>query len=195
MTSRGDNRILTVPNAISVVRLCLVPVFVWLLFGRDDRARAAVLLAVLGATDWVDGYIARHFDQGSTLGKIIDPVADRVLLAVGVGAIIIDGSVPVWLGVVVVAREIIVSVAVLALAGLGAKRIDVTWWGKTGTFLLMFAFPLFLAGNASFGWHRGARIAGWIFVVPALVTSYYAAWSYVPIARKALREGRAGRAA
>lgn len=191
----GDARVLTIPNVISVVRLACVPWFLWLLFARDNRAAAAVLLAVLGATDWVDGYIARNFDQGSTLGKIVDPIADRILLGVGVGAIIIDRSVPLWVGVLVVGREIVVSVAVLVLAALGARRIDVTWWGKCGTFGLMTAFPLFLASHATFGWHRGAGVLAWIVVVPSLCFAYYAAWSYVPIARRALREGREGRAA
>ena len=90
------SRILTVPNVISLVRLLCLPLFVYLLFGRDNRAAAAGLLAVLGATDWVDGYIARHFHQVSDLGKILDPVADRLLFFVGVACILIDGSVPVW---------------------------------------------------------------------------------------------------
>jgi cardiolipin synthase len=87
----GEDRILTIPNIISVVRLLCVPVFLWLLFDQDNRVAAAGLLAVLGATDWIDGYIARHYDQVSALGKILDPVADRVLLIVGVVAILIDG--------------------------------------------------------------------------------------------------------
>src|SRR6185295_15479886 len=91
-----DDRVLTVPNAISIVRLLCVPLFVYLLFGRDDRAYAAWLLGALGATDWVDGYIARHFDQVSTLGKVLDPMADRILLGVAVIALLVDGTVPTW---------------------------------------------------------------------------------------------------
>ena len=79
------DRILTVPNVITVVRLALLPVFLWLLFAQEDRASAALLLAVLGATDFLDGYIARHFNQVSDLGKVLDPVADRLLFFVGVG--------------------------------------------------------------------------------------------------------------
>jgi cardiolipin synthase len=188
-----DARVLTVPNVISVGRLCCVPWFLWLLFHDHDRRSASILLAVLGATDWVDGWIARRFDQGSTLGKIIDPVADRILLGVGVLAIIIDHSVPWWVGALTVLREVLVSAAVLVLAALGAKRIDVTWWGKTGTFLMMFAYPLFLAHHATFSWHRGAGVLAWVFVAPALLISYYAAWAYVPLARTALRDGRAAR--
>ena len=186
----GEDRIWTVPNVFSVARLCFVPVFVWLLFAKDNRYGAAAVLGGLGATDWVDGYIARHFDQGSTLGKVIDPVADRVLLVVSVGSIIIDGSVPRLIGVAVVVREVIVSLAVVALALAGAKRIDVQWVGKAGTMGAMLAFPLFLVSHSTANWHALANVLAWICIVPALAFSYYAAATYVPIARTALRDGR-----
>ena len=99
--SRSASRVLTVPNVVTVVRLLCLPVFLWLLFGRDQVVAAAVLLAVLGVTDFVDGYVARHFDQVSELGKVLDPTADRLLFIVGVGGIIIDGAVA---AVVLVAR-------------------------------------------------------------------------------------------
>ncbi|HAM00648.1 MAG TPA: CDP-diacylglycerol--glycerol-3-phosphate 3-phosphatidyltransferase, partial [Acidimicrobiaceae bacterium] len=134
-------RVLTVPNLVTAVRLACVPVFVWLLFGAHRQVAAAILLAVLGATDWVDGYVARHFHQVSTLGKVIDPVADRVLVLTSVSSIIVVGAVPLWFGVGTVAREAVVSAAVLLLAALGAERIDVLWVGKAGTFGLMFAYP------------------------------------------------------
>ena len=97
------------PNVISVVRLACLPLFLWLLFGRDNRAAAAALLAVLGATDWIDGYIARHWNQVSDLGKILDPVADRLLFFVGVGGILVDGAVPVWFAWAVLVREVLVA--------------------------------------------------------------------------------------
>ena len=84
------------PNLISVGRLACIPVFLWLLFSVQDRWAAALLLGALGATDWIDGYIARRFDQVSELGKILDPTADRLMLLVGIFAIWIDGSVPTW---------------------------------------------------------------------------------------------------
>ncbi len=191
----GEDRILTLPNAISVVRLLCVPVFLWLLFAEDNRLGAAALLAVLGATDWVDGYIARHWHQVSRLGKILDPVADRVLLLVGIAAILIDGSAPVVVGVLALVREGLVTVAVLVLAGLGAARIDVTWFGKAGTLFLMFAFPLFLLGNADEGaWSTFGDVAGWLCVIPGLVFGYIALAQYIPLGLEALREGRAARA-
>ncbi len=192
-THADTHRIVTIPNVLTVVRLCCIPVFLWLLFGREDRAAAAVLLAALGATDWVDGYVARHFDQVSDLGKILDPVADRLLLVVGVGGILIAGAAPLWFGLAVVAREVVVGAATVVLAALGARRIDVTWWGKAGTFGLMCAFPLFLYGSSTAPGADWAWVAGYLAGVPALVLSYYAAALYVPLARRALREGRAAR--
>ena len=190
----SDDRILTIPNGLSVVRLACIPVFLWLLFTRDDRWHAAVLLGVLGATDWVDGYVARHFNQVSNLGKILDPTADRILLGVGVIAILIDGSVPPWVAVSTIVREVLVSSAVVGLAALGARRIDVQWVGKAGTFALMFAFPFFLAGHSTVSWHAIAHLLGWAFAIPGVALSWYAAATYVPAARRALAEGRAARA-
>ena len=195
MRRTGDDRILTVPNGISLVRLVLIPLFVWLLLGRHDRRSAVLLLAALGATDWVDGYIARHFDQGSTLGKIIDPVADRLLLATGIGAILIDGSVPRWLGIVVVAREVLVSIAVVVIAAMGARRIDVQWAGKAQTMGWMMVFPLFLAARAGFSWSRWADDVAWIVAIPTMAFMIYATATYIPIARQALADGRAARLA
>ena len=185
------SRVLTVPNVISVVRLACIPLFLWLLFGQDDRAAAAYLLAVLGATDWVDGYIARHFNQVSTLGKILDPTADRLLLAVGVIAIMIDGSVPPVVGWLTIVREVAVAIVALALAALGARRIDVTWFGKAGTFGMMVAYPLFLVSNSDVTWADTAEVMAWVAVVPGLVFSYISAAGYVPLGLRALREGRA----
>ena len=95
----------------------------WLLFGTSRQSEAAVLLAVLGATDWVDGFVARRYQQVSTLGKVLDPVADRVLVVTAVIAIIVYGAVPLWFGVATLAREVVVSGAVLLLA----------CWGQPGS--------------------------------------------------------------
>src|SRR3954466_15296630 len=124
MGADAKAKIVTVPNLISVVRLACAPVFVWLL-ADDELLAAAALLAVLGASDWVDGWIARRFDQGSELGKVLDPVADRILLLVPAVALMVQGSVPLVFGVLVLVREAAISVAVLALAAVGARRIDV----------------------------------------------------------------------
>jgi cardiolipin synthase (CMP-forming) len=189
--TRGHARdVLTLPNVITLARLACLPVFLWLLFGKEDRAAAAALLAVLGITDWVDGYLARHLGQVSELGKILDPLADRLLFLVGAGGILIDGSVPTWFGVIVLVRETLVGGATVVLAMLGARRIDVTWFGKAGTFGLMIAFPLFLASHSDLSWADTAGVLAWVAGIPGLALSLYAAVLYVPIARRALREGR-----
>jgi cardiolipin synthase len=187
-----QDRVFTVPNLISVGRLVCVPVFLWLIFAEDRLVAAAVLLAVLGATDWVDGWIARHFDQASELGKVLDPTADRVLLVAAVVALLAEGSVPIVIGWIVLAREVGISIAVLALAAAGARRIDVQWAGKAGTLALMFALPGFLLADAvGGGAGRDLLLAAtWIFTVGGLALSYWAAAAYVPLARRALREGR-----
>ena len=195
MTDGPIDRVWTVPNVLSVIRLLLIPVFVYLLFGRDNRAAAASLLAFLGATDWVDGYIARHFDQTSTLGKVLDPTADRLLLLVSVASIIIDRSIPWWIAGLVLFREGAVAIAALVLAAMGARRIDVTWYGKAGTFGLMFAIPFFLAARSTVGWHPLAHVLAWVCVIPGLVFGYVAAVQYIPLGRRALAEGRLGSAA
>lgn len=192
-TVAGEDRVLTVPNVISVIRLSCLPVFVWLLFGRDDRGSAALLLAGLGTTDWIDGYIARRWHQVSALGKVLDPVADRLLFFVGVGGIIIDGSAPLWFSVAVLVREALVAAATVGLAALGARRIDVTWFGKAGTFGLMVAFPSFLASHSGWSTADGFAVLAWISGIPGLAFSYWSAVTYVPVGRRALREGRAAR--
>lgn len=183
-------RILTVPNVITFVRLCCIPVFLWLLFGQDDRAAAATLLAILGCTDWVDGWIARRFDQGSALGQKLDPVADRLLFIVAVTAMIVDGSVPLWFAVLVVAREVAVGLTTVVLTARGMRGVRVTWWGKWGTALLMVAFPLFLFGASDIGLAEACQVFAWLFGIPGLIISYYAAFRYIPIFREALAEGR-----
>jgi cardiolipin synthase (CMP-forming) len=187
----GLDRIATIPNAISVVRLLCVPVFLWLLFGRENRVGAALLLGGLGATDWVDGYIARHFHQVSNLGKVLDPIADKVLLVTGMIAILIDGSVPAIIFWPAIAREVLVAATTLLLGAMGSKRIDVSWAGKCGTLLMMVAFPLFLWGHGE----GPAYMVAWVVAVAGLIMAWYAAATYVAPAREALRSGRAGRLA
>src|SRR6202012_3618968 len=135
-----------------MVRLLCIPLYLWLLFGAHRQTAAAVLLAVLGATDWVDGFVARRYPQVSTFGKGLDPTADRILVGTAVVSIIVYGAVPLWFVLAPIAREFLVSVMVLLLASLGAARIDVLWVGKAGTFGLMFAYPTFLLGYGDASW-------------------------------------------
>jgi cardiolipin synthase len=189
----GEDRILTVPNLVTLLRLAGIGVFVWLLFGEDRQTYAAVLLAVLGATDWVDGFVARRFHQVSNIGKVLDPVADRMLVATAVISVLVQGAAPIWFGVATIAREVLVSLAVLLLASLGAERIDVLFVGKAGTFGLMFAYPTFLLSYGTAGWQGPIRVIAWVTGAIGLGLAWLAAGAYVPVAVKALRSGRAGR--
>ncbi|NCG40655.1 MAG: hypothetical protein GWP30_06650 [Actinobacteria bacterium] len=183
----------TVPNLISLLRLCCIPIFIWLLFGKNDRWAAALMLGALGASDWVDGYIARRFNQVSELGKILDPTADRLMLLVAIFAIMVDGSVAIWVAGLALIREALVAIVAIVIAALGARKIDVTWWGKTGTFFVMFAFPFFLAGASEVQGASLFTLGAWVCVVVGMPIHYYSAFAYIPIARQALQEGRSGR--
>jgi cardiolipin synthase len=183
--------LLTVPNLVTALRLCCLPVFVWLLFGPQNRQAAAWLLGILGATDWVDGYLARRLDQTSEFGKVFDPTVDRLLFVVGIVSLIIDGSVPVWFAIAVLAREVVVGITmVVATAVFNMERFDVTWWGKTATFLLMFAFPGFLMAESNIAIADAFGVAAWIMGPPGLVLSWYTAVAYIPLVRDGIRRGR-----
>ena len=183
--------IATIPNLVTLVRLLCLPIFLYVLFGLENRAAAAWMLGALGATDWVDGYLARRLGQVSEFGKKFDPTVDRLLFIVGLGAILVDGSMPVWLGVAVLVRELAVGGAVaVGTLVYGMERFDVTFLGKTATLLLMFAIPGFLLGASDFPGAGGFQIASWILGVPGLLLSYYTAMVYVPQISDGIRAAR-----
>jgi cardiolipin synthase len=184
----------TVPNAFTLVRLLLLPVFLYVLFGLENRAAAAWMLGALGATDWVDGYLARRLGQVSEFGKVFDPTVDRLLFLVATTAIIVDGSMPVWFGVAVLAREVLVGL-MMAVATVAFKmpRIDVTYWGKLATFLLMFSVPGFLMGNSTMPGADGFQVAAWVLGIPGLILSYWTGIAYIPQVRRALAQSAATR--
>lgn len=182
--------VLTWPNVVTMLRLACLPLFLMLLFQRDDRASAAWLLGFLGATDWVDGWLARRLDQRSDFGTIFDPAVDRLLFIVGVGSIVLDGAVPMWFGLAVVLREGFVAALMLIGTALGMERFPVSQWGKNYTFALMFAFPLLLIGASDASWALGARNAGWAIGFPGLLICYATALLYVPQVVRAVRAGR-----
>jgi len=182
------SQLLTWPNLFTFARLLCIPVFVWLLFVREYRSAAAWLLAALGATDWVDGWLARKLSQTTEFGALFDPTVDRLMFLVAIPCIFIDGSVPLAIALLAIGREAVVAVAALALAALGAEKMDVTWEGKTGTFLLMFAFPMFLGAASTLSYAPVLTWLAWIFVFPGLAYSFYALFfQYLPQGRRSLR--------
>lgn len=191
---RSDARRLGVwtwPNLITLLRLCCLPVFLWLLLVREERATAALILGGLGATDWVDGWVARRFDQVSEFGKKFDPTADRLMFLVTLVAIMIDGSAPWWFCLLVLIREGVfgATVAVLTLF-FGMERFDVTRLGKWATFILMFVFPGFVMGSSGIPGDWFFSTFSWIFGPIGLALSYYTAWQYIPAIRSSLASSR-----
>lgn len=141
-----SSRVLTVPNVISSARLSLVPIFVWAaLTGRN--LIAFVLLAVVGSTDWVDGFVARRTGQVSVLGKLLDPVADRVAIVAVLGVFAFQQTIPRSLAAVIVARDILVAIAFAVVESRGVPRIEVNLVGKAATALIYAGTGLAAAGR------------------------------------------------
>lgn len=178
-----------------MIRLACIPLFLYLLFGRDNPAGAAFLLGGLGATDWIDGYIARRYNQVSELGKILDPTADRLMFIVALAGMIIAEAGPVWFYWLVAIREVLFGLTVTIATLAGMKRFDVTYLGKLATFLLMFALPGLLIGSSDLWLNTFFNVSGWLLGIPGLVLSYWTAITYIPVIRTNLRIGRQERAA
>ena len=156
------------------------------------------MLGALGATDWIDGFVARRLTKSQTWARSSIPSADRVLVIGGLLAVAAAGGVPWWFAAATLARELMVSVLTLVLAALGAARINVLWWGKVSTFALMTTFPLFLlttnAHHAPLAtWQTDARDACWVIGIMGLSLSWLVLLGYVRPALNALRAGRQAR--
>jgi cardiolipin synthase len=187
--------VLTVPNALTAIRLACLPVFGLLLARPEAKGRtaAAFLLYGLGITDGLDGYIARHFNQVSSLGKVADPLVDRALVLSATGGALGIGAVPSWLAGLVLAREVVVAGGAVALATTGAERLEVSWAGKAGAFGMMAALPLFILSRAPFRWRSQARALAWVAACGGQFFAWVAAAGYMPKAWAALSERRVAR--
>ncbi|GAA4901906.1 CDP-alcohol phosphatidyltransferase family protein [Tessaracoccus lubricantis] len=181
--------VLTLPNVLSFIRLLGVPLFTWLIISGHDVA-AVTLLAGFGATDWVDGFLARRLKQRSPLGAKLDPVADRLYIIAAVVSLLVRDIVPLYFVIILVARDVMLALLVPALKRHGMVALPVNWVGKAGTLLLLLAFPLILLGaDSSLDW-RWAHWAGWVFGWLGAVAYWTAGFFYV---RETVRLGRAPR--
>ena len=185
--------VLTVPNFISLVRLLCLPIFLWALFEQDSRLAAALILGALGATDWIDGYVARRFNQVSPLGAILDPTVDRLLFIVGLVALGIDGAVPWAIAGLILFREAGIGLLMVVATAFGMERFSVTCLGKWATFILMFAVPALTLAHSGIAVEDLFLVVGWLLVIPGLFLSYLTAWRYLPAIVEHLRAGRARR--
>ena len=143
----SDKAILTIPNLVTLARLALLPLALYFALSRHNFIVATALLVVIASSDFLDGYLARRLGQVSELGKIIDPSADRVVIVVILIVAIAHGWVPVLLGIVILAREVFISLVSAYLFRVRHYRMDVIWLGKAGTFLLLAALPAILLGQ------------------------------------------------
>jgi cardiolipin synthase len=184
-----SDAILTVPNLITFARLALIPVFLWLAIGVKNMGAAWVVGFTAGSTDWIDGRVARKFNQVSKLGIAIDPLFDRLTVAAAATVIIMRHLAPVWSVVVVLARDGLLLATLPYLSARGVPRPAVTRVGKAGSFGVMWAFGLFLGAaitNPPTDW---VRILGWLAYYPGLALSYLAAFDYARKAFSSLRSG------
>ena len=191
------DRVLTVPNAVTLLRLLTIPLFLYLLFGRDSPGWAGFTLGCLVSTDWVDGHLARRLGQTSNFGAMFDPTVDRLVMVVALVSILIHGdSAPLWFTWIVLVREVALSTWVVGITAMGAKRMEVTWWGKVGAFANMAAFPAFLlAAEPTFtsGYQTFWKVLAYIAAGPGLVFSLLSTGQYITHGLEALRAGRAER--
>jgi cardiolipin synthase len=189
-------RVLTIPNAISVARLAGVPVFLWLVLGLRTQTGdwwAVGLLIASGASDWLDGKIARALNQQSRLGQVLDPAADRAYIVATVIALAIRGIIPWWLVILLAVRELLLGVVLLVLRRHDYGPLQVSFAGKAATLALLYAFPLLFLGAHTASYSEAARIAGWAFAIWGSALYWCAAVLYVEQARRILRGESGGR--
>lgn len=186
-------RVWTIPNLLSMARLAGVPLFLWLVLGPEADAWALALLMLSGITDYLDGYLARKLDQRSTLGEILDPVADRLyILAVVVGLALRD-IIPWWFAVILPARDALLWCLVPFLRRKGYSSLPVHFLGKAATFNLLYAFPLILLGDGEGIVADLARTFGWAFAIWGIGLYWWAgllyAWQVYRLHGDADRQG------
>jgi len=162
-TQPVSSRVLTVPNALSALRLVGVPVFLWAILTEQDTL-AIVLLVASGITDWLDGRIARQYGLVSRVGQLLDPIADRLYIVTTLLGLAWREIIPWWLVAVLLARELFMAVVVLIAKRHGWVGLPVHFAGKAATFNLLFAFPLLLLADGDGTWAHIAEPVGWAFV-------------------------------
>ncbi len=186
MTEEGpaDAGIVTLPNAISVIRLLLVPLFIWLVF-VDEIGWAGVLLGIIGATDWIDGLLSRRLNQVSEVGKFLDPLADRLAVLVAVVVGLVQGILPVWFAWALIIRELAIGLGAVWGWRRGVSKLDVRWLGKAATLALYVSITSFYIGVGFDLWP--ATWLAYLFGVPGLVMYYVVGVQYFSDMRQAIR--------
>lgn len=190
-----SDAIFTGPNLVTFARLLLIPVFLWLALGPENIAAAFVVGFFCFSTDWVDGKLARRYNQVSKIGIAIDPLFDRLAVAAGATVIIMLHLAPIWTVVVVLARDGLLLAMIPFLTAKGVPRPAVTWNGKAGSFGTMFAFGFWLGAAITDPPMKWLQVIAWLCFVPGVLFSYMAAVEYGRSALASLRTGRSSASA
>lgn len=189
-TEVQTDRVVTVPNILSALRLLGVPLFLWLILVPEADWLAILVLAIAGFTDWLDGYLARKWHQISRVGQLLDPIADRLYILATLIGLLLRGIVPLWFVLLLVSRDLIMSVVLAVLKRRGVTGLPVHFLGKAATFCLLYAFPLLLLGDGT-GWLADtAKIVGWAFAVWGTALYWWAAVLYLGQARRIMAATR-----
>ncbi len=184
--SSATDRVLTVPNALSFLRIALIPVFVWLIVDEDTTRAGLILFGAVLSTDWIDGAIARATGQESELGKLLDPVSDRLAIGAGLIALVARGAFPLWAALLILVRDAAILLAGLALLSVRRARIEVRYIGKVATFGLMVGIGCVAWGNLGYALAPAFLACGWVFLAVGLVEYYVATLLYLGDLRAAL---------
>lgn len=182
---QASRRILTIPNVLSAVRIVLIPVFVLMLLNEGTRFAGLLILGLIVSTDWVDGFIARRTGSVTELGKVLDPLADRLAVIAALITFVAIEAIPLWAALLILVRDVMV---LLAAAWLGAKgvRIEVRPLGKYATFTLWWGMGAIAWGNLGYPLPNAALVFGWSAFLLGTVEYYAATWAYAKDARRAL---------
>jgi cardiolipin synthase len=173
-----SDRVLTIPNALSFLRLLGVPLFLWLILGPQEDGWAIIVLMISGFTDWADGQIARRMNQTTRLGQLLDPVADRLYILATVLGLAMRDIIPWWLAIALPLRDVLLSLTLPALHRRGYNALPVHFLGKAATFNLLYAFPLLLLGDGEGTLSLLARVFVWAFAIWGTALYYWAGALY-----------------
>jgi cardiolipin synthase len=189
--SPARDRIWTVPNGLSVLRLFGVPMFLWLALGPKADGWAVVVLMAAGITDYLDGRIARRFNLTSRLGELLDPAADRLYILATLVALMIRGILPIWLATILIGRDLLLAPTIPVLSRHGYGPLPVHFLGKAATLNLLYAFPLLLLSVDDNWFGHLVRPLAWAFTGWGAALYLWAAWLYlVQVRQLTVSDGR-----
>jgi cardiolipin synthase len=172
------NKNVNVPNALSILRLLGIPVFIYFALITQQDGLAILVLALAGITDYLDGKLARAWNQTSSLGALLDPAADRVYILSTLIILFVRDAISIWVLLVLLIRDVLLALITLLLKARGLKLLEVTYLGKAATFNLLYAFPLLFLATQDSWIGRAAFSAGWSFALWGIALYVFTGWVY-----------------